>query len=364
MTTPAARLVAPDFVRGFAIVLMVFGHITYVGSTADAQARITNWIYTFHMPVFLFISGYFFNPDENSIKRAVKTVRRLVVPYAVFLSLYLIGLVAIQRIGVRTNNASPDSIVDFLNTVVVHPIGAYWFLHALILMTICFVIAKAAATVCNAGDASILILFTLSLGICCGIGILNSWVAAYYLAGMAFARGNMPIPGSLPVGLIGMVGSVFFMQTQTTTVSLAGLVWCLSIMSVLASLAHSQRCRLVDLVAWLGQNTLIILLCHSIFIVAMKPASRLFVDVDPSGLLYALAVTAVATTGCLLISVVLDSVGASALLFGAERVYRPHCRLDDPGSRPRLNSPLLGRHSVPLSGLAGFPPAGEKSRDA
>jgi fucose 4-O-acetylase-like acetyltransferase len=261
----------------------------------------------------------------------------LVVPYLTFLPLYLIGLVAIKRIGVHSNNASPISIADLLNAVVVHPIGAYWFLHALIVMTFCFVIAKTVATLLNAGDPSILALFALSLAICSSIGILKSWVTAYYLAGMVLARGNMSIPASLSVGLVGMAGSVFFMQTQTTEMSLAGLAWCLSIISVLASLAQNRDGRLVDLVAWLGQNTLIILLCHAMFIVAMMPASGLFPGVHPSGILYALAVTALATTGCVIISVVLDVVGASLPLFGAERLYRPRRRFDDPGFHIRQN---------------------------
>jgi fucose 4-O-acetylase-like acetyltransferase len=357
MTSPAARQVAPDFIRGVAIVLMVFGHITYVGSTADAQARLTTWIYTFHMPIFLVVSGYFFDPAEALARKAEKTFRRFVVPYLIFLPLYLVGLIGVRRMGIGTNNTPPASVMDFLSAVFVHPHGAYWFLHALILMTVCFVIAAKIAALLRAGDASLLTLFALCLGLCCAGGILGSWVAAYFLIGMALTRGNMPIPASLPVGLIGMVGSVCFVETGAMAMSLAGLVWCLSIISVLAALARSGSGRFVGSVAWLGRNTLIILLGHAMFVVALKPARGLFLSLDPTGIVYALTVTAVAITGCLLMSVALDVFGVSLSLFGVARVYRPR-RQSTAASHilPIRLSPGIVRGPGPMA------PAGSRDR--
>ena len=47
--------------KGIAIILMVIGH-------ADAPGLLTNFIYTFHMPLFFMAAGYFFNYKYLDIK--------------------------------------------------------------------------------------------------------------------------------------------------------------------------------------------------------------------------------------------------------------------------------------------------------
>lgn len=47
------RIISIDLIRGAAIVMMVMGHVGFGNSFA-------HWINGFHMPIFFFISGYFF----------------------------------------------------------------------------------------------------------------------------------------------------------------------------------------------------------------------------------------------------------------------------------------------------------------
>ncbi|MCM1143724.1 MAG: acyltransferase [Blautia sp.] len=65
MTNEKERRPLPDILRGFAIVLVVFGHCIQEGSGAafrqDSlyfQDRVYQFIYSFHMPLFMLISGY------------------------------------------------------------------------------------------------------------------------------------------------------------------------------------------------------------------------------------------------------------------------------------------------------------------
>jgi len=67
-----------DNLRGLAIFLMVLGHIT-------RTAWLRQYIYSFHIPVFFFISGYLYNPEKFSsfvvfLKRKFKG---LIVPYLI-----------------------------------------------------------------------------------------------------------------------------------------------------------------------------------------------------------------------------------------------------------------------------------------
>lgn len=59
------REALPDILRGFAIILVVFGHCIQEGSGETYRAelsyfsdRLYQFIYSFHMPLFMLVSGY------------------------------------------------------------------------------------------------------------------------------------------------------------------------------------------------------------------------------------------------------------------------------------------------------------------
>uniref|UniRef100_UPI004057C1D1 acyltransferase family protein n=1 Tax=Acetatifactor sp. TaxID=1872090 RepID=UPI004057C1D1 len=71
----------PDVLRGFAIFLMVFAHCIQAGSGAEFrnnslyfQDKLYQFIYSFHMPLFMLIAGYF---ARKSIDRAQNKSARL-----------------------------------------------------------------------------------------------------------------------------------------------------------------------------------------------------------------------------------------------------------------------------------------------
>lgn len=70
-----------DNIKGILMILTVFAHILLDIKGSGATRHLTNYIYTFHMPVFVFISGYF-GKSENS--RSSRSVLRLLFLYIVF----------------------------------------------------------------------------------------------------------------------------------------------------------------------------------------------------------------------------------------------------------------------------------------
>ncbi|MBQ8975360.1 MAG: acyltransferase family protein [Oscillospiraceae bacterium] len=72
-----------DNIRFILILLVVFGHLSE-GVSGGFAKSLYNVIYCFHMPCFIFLTGYF-------AKFSPKTfIRRLAIPYVVFQTLYLI----------------------------------------------------------------------------------------------------------------------------------------------------------------------------------------------------------------------------------------------------------------------------------
>lgn len=57
-TAPTARKTEIDVAKGFTLFLVVFGHVL------ESHGTLFNWIFTFHMPAFFFLSGMTFRPEK------------------------------------------------------------------------------------------------------------------------------------------------------------------------------------------------------------------------------------------------------------------------------------------------------------
>ena len=92
------------------IILVVMGHSGFTNEIiADKLPNLHKWIYSFHMPLFFFISGYLFsltNKSLTAIKTGsfiIKKLKRLMIPYFVlgiiiFCIKYLFaGLASVER---------------------------------------------------------------------------------------------------------------------------------------------------------------------------------------------------------------------------------------------------------------------------
>jgi fucose 4-O-acetylase-like acetyltransferase len=78
-----------DNVKFILILLVVVGHIIEPLSGGQTLKPLYFWIYSFHMPLFIFVSGVF-SKDIKSDDYARKLVSKLVLPYLIFESLYTV----------------------------------------------------------------------------------------------------------------------------------------------------------------------------------------------------------------------------------------------------------------------------------
>ena len=67
-----------DSLKGFAIILVVLGHIS---------SPLTSFIYSFHMPLFFIVSGFFLNPTNELKSEIIKSFKRLFKPFFIYLIL-------------------------------------------------------------------------------------------------------------------------------------------------------------------------------------------------------------------------------------------------------------------------------------
>ncbi len=104
-----------DNLKGVLIVLVVMGHLLELNMEYGINRLLYVIIYAFHMPAFVFASGYFAN---FSIKRVLK---KLLYPYLLFQILYL--LFARYVLGL-------DSTLQFVT-----PYWHLWYLWAMVIWT-------------------------------------------------------------------------------------------------------------------------------------------------------------------------------------------------------------------------------------
>lgn len=86
------RIAYIDELKGFAILMVVIGHVFYFSFRIvvnDYNSPWSDFIYSFHMPLFAFLSGLFIKPftDRKALR---KTLERLMLPLLVMGSLYTI----------------------------------------------------------------------------------------------------------------------------------------------------------------------------------------------------------------------------------------------------------------------------------
>ena len=126
------RLEYLDVARGIAMIAIVLGHL--------GSALINRVVYTFHLPMFYFISGYFF--DERATLHAFvgKKARQLLVPYYVTCLVYCLATIVQNLIhGFPWSAGLGDNLLATLcgsgasyeTPLHIPRIGALWFLWAL-----------------------------------------------------------------------------------------------------------------------------------------------------------------------------------------------------------------------------------------
>lgn len=127
------RLDYIDKLRGFAILLVVLGHLYLPYTKEGALHPVAEMIYSFHMPLFFFISGYLceitHKIDRNgSIAFIKKKSVALIVPYL----FWLIGGNLIFFHG------HIQSVEDLFELFCFFPNLHYWFMPVLFIMMILY----------------------------------------------------------------------------------------------------------------------------------------------------------------------------------------------------------------------------------
>jgi fucose 4-O-acetylase-like acetyltransferase len=263
--------------KGFAIVLVVLAHLVQYG-TLDSPAwydLLKYDIYKFHMPLFMFLSGYVFF-HTRSHERALadfgvyvtKRANRLLVPFIAMGLVMIAGKLLADRF--LYVDQSPPGIAQALLQLVHHtessPVRSIWYLFVL------FVYATATPWLLKLTGGRIwplvaagLALFFLEIPDEFYANRVARYFFFFIVAGLfVVPKPSMPF-GSLPLRMtLAALFLIIVLQPipMPLAMSLSGLAACIAVPSLLSSLSGPPA----RFLAWIGENSMVIYLFNTIFI--------------------------------------------------------------------------------------------------
>lgn len=280
-----ARNSGIDVAKGIGIILVVFGH----GAIVSQNARLHNLIFSFHMPLFLFLSGVFLRQSDSFRHFLVSKTHSLLKPY--FVVLAGLGLAKIG-FGLVQSGRVPDSTLEYFYGVA-YGVGAtlhwtpLWFLpHLFVVSCFSLLYLKSVKSSLHRWLGVLVLLLlganVLSLagsnfkGLPWSIDILPV-SSAFLLAGCLLAGRMQSAKVDPPYPALAFAAFVFlyvFFPSEidlnrrvygdwllSTVQALLGIYVCLGLSRAIAG------CRVLgDALAYIGRGALFVLIFHAFFL--------------------------------------------------------------------------------------------------
>lgn len=130
------RLYYIDIAKGLCILLVVMGHILQFNSIGHASQTVFNFIYSFHMPVFMLLSGFVASLSRDNIDITVMTFVRkkfvsLVIPFLTW-GLFIMPIVVYRKDFFSLPTIAKDLILQ--------PDTGAWFIISLFCIQIYYLL--------------------------------------------------------------------------------------------------------------------------------------------------------------------------------------------------------------------------------
>lgn len=129
-----------NILRAISIVLVILGHSFISGDNNNLLIRyIIKLIYSFHMPIFFFISGFFalkiFNIDSNKdkLKFLKYKAKRLIIPYFIVTAL-AIPIKLLMNSFVKRPIVLNKLMIDIFIFPSENPVASLWFIYTLFII--------------------------------------------------------------------------------------------------------------------------------------------------------------------------------------------------------------------------------------
>lgn len=263
-----------DFVRGLAILLVVYGHSIQSCNAMSSNNPVHVIIQTFQMPILMLISGYcsgFNEPVKNVNASFFRKVKRLLIPYIIWEQVHFFLLVALGRIS-----------YTFKGQLLSIMASDFWFLRVLFLIYCAYYSFWVLYSTLERHSKNSNISFILSFTLCFflifvfsrlpGCSLVGTYSICFFI-GNAFYKLKVRIRNRSIIYVPFVVGSVAFVVSVILFFQIDGLFLMIldksmaftgSMFFVSAGylfFSVSKRC-IKQFVSFLGKRTLSIYAIH------------------------------------------------------------------------------------------------------
>ena len=252
------RILWVDIAKGIGIIMVVFGHMI------DGNSKLGMYIWSFHMPLFFFLSGLFMS-STLSLQSVKKRARQLLLPCIIFTVISCIVQYFILGNTLDSLSHSLPVPLWFLTTLFLADVMSRYFLPISgfpYLILLCLI----ASLLCQHFDFGTV--YSLS-------SVFPA--SAFYLAGCSYSSGKMSLGEGnssnvllailllLPVLVISLK---IHTSLDCNRISIAG--YAVALMGIVQTILVSKylcHYRILSMVlSYLGRNSLVIMLTHFIFL--------------------------------------------------------------------------------------------------
>ena len=305
--TPSGRMDEIDYLKCVCILLMVVFHLAYIGDKYPYAKLV---VYTFHMPVFLLISGYLTHIGKPA-REFLRKYLWIFIPYAVMETGYA---VASSLLPVR-QGLEELSLPAVVEALFVSPVGPYWYLHTLML---CLVSHYLVSRYVRGNALTKLIVLGLCLAGLHGCGLLSFTTAMYFAMGCAVRWGQADFSRLFRPSWLATVPLVWLCSypSNLDRGCLAGVCIVYLCFCLLLATYRLLSPRLRGAACFIGRNTLPIFLFSPMFTMASKFFLPFFTVFDASGMAFMFVAVSLAVAGSLGIAWAMDRLGLSRWFFG------------------------------------------------
>lgn len=308
-TLSTTRIEALDYLKCLFVLLMVAFHLAYF---ADGYPLLKQWVYTFHMPGFLLISGYLMRVDKT-LHQFSRTLLWLAVPYLILESSYItLSAFMPVRDGIEQLTLS-----TFADKFFLHPLGPYWYLHTLILCGIGYFIVWKGR---NYSTISRLILLGFYFAGLSFVQLVAWDVSLYFFLGVVIRQSKLSFLQVFRPSWLAFIALLWLGCYPETfhKGSLGGLITVYLVISAALAVFPHLLPSIKRAALFLGRNSLALFLFSPIFTMVCKIFIP-YLAFDSSRLLFLALSLPLCVLGALSVCKVLDALHLSPWVLGREK---------------------------------------------
>ncbi len=303
-----------DYLKSVCILLMIAFHLVFF---SEKYPLAKQWVYTFHMPVFLILSGYLMR-IEKPPREFLRAMGWIFIPYSIMETGYVV-MSAVLPVRDKVDVLSAGLVLDKL---FLHPMGPYWYLHTFLICGLTYYgVFRGLRMRLVSGLLLLATVYAVLADVCHVVSLPN---AMYFLAGVSLHRSGTMFTGFFRPSLYALVPLVWLSADagNLDRFTLGGMAIVYLVVSVLLKIYAVIPLGVKRFSDYIGAHTLVLLVFSPVFTMFSKVMVP-YLSFDPTGMLFLTLSVLLTVFGSFGLAWCMDRLGLSPWFWGKRQMLAP-----------------------------------------